>query len=360
MLRVASLRRGTAVHRRLARGQAAQVPREPQWVGLHSTALLDWTAFAHTERTVYLSVNQPTLHLRRAGDRRPAVLVPWGARVGRLHILATDRLGGAPRTTETHECTHTHPHTNTPTPTRTHAHTHCALHVACCMLHAASCIRASQDPELGVELYYRDGAECSPNVYRQIRWGPSPPYSLRVLRCYCRRTPVGRQLQPQAHAQTMDWFGPGRYQFFCDPDIDQALSKFDVIEFKGSCRQPSTTRAQAAEGTVADERDLVLLRQVLGHLAHQVRVPHEAHRCGLGDPPLCPAAAAHTRTHTHAHTHAHAHAHRAASRRPSETAAADLPYTHASLCRGACPAWTAVLQQQHTPLSRVKEQREAL
>jgi hypothetical protein len=71
--------------------------------------------------------------------------------------------------TPTHKHTHTHPHTHTNT------HTHCALHVACCMLHAASCIRASQDPELGVELYYRDGAECSPNVYRQIRWGPSLP-----------------------------------------------------------------------------------------------------------------------------------------------------------------------------------------
>jgi hypothetical protein len=52
-----------------------------------------------------------------------------------------------------------------------------------------------QDPELGVELYYRDGAECSPNVYRQIR-----------------------------------------YQFFCDPDVDEDLDKFDIIEFKGTCR----------------------------------------------------------------------------------------------------------------------------
>lgn len=52
-----------------------------------------------------------------------------------------------------------------------------------------------QDPELGVELYYHDGAECQPNEYRQMR-----------------------------------------YQFFCDPNVDSELEKFDIIEFKGTCR----------------------------------------------------------------------------------------------------------------------------
>jgi hypothetical protein len=106
--------------------------------------------------------------------------------------LSTRRCPPAPQkrtNARTHAHTQTHPHPPA------HTHTHCALHVACCTLHAASCIRASQDPELGVELYYRDGAECSPNVYRQIRWGSSLP---RPHSGYSGATAAAHQLQPPA------------------------------------------------------------------------------------------------------------------------------------------------------------------
>ena len=171
------------------RTSGASTAGSPSGSGLHSTVLLDWTAFAHTERTVYLSVNQPTLHLRRAGDRRPAVLVPWGARVGRLHILATYRLGGAPphhrnarmhAHTPTHKHTHTHPHTRTRI-------ARCTLLVARCTLQVVYVHRRTPSSALNCTI------ATAPSARRMCTarsGGVLLSPVLRVLRCYCRRAPA--------------------------------------------------------------------------------------------------------------------------------------------------------------------------